>query len=270
MGSKKAKNQKELIETGTFGLWETVGSNIDAVNDFSGLIDISLTQTDADLQKIHNDKTQFTNTDEQKEILREVIDTAQENLKQLQLLDAKIMVSGSLAVITYFLIPVWFISVASTAICAWHISQREEALYKHKHALKNLAQAWAWAQNHDEAEKHMKDLTILEMRKILFPLLTKSDIYAITSDKIENEQFNKANEQKKQMKFFGFTMDDKALNLYHKMYGYNQKGLTAFLETLAYSLYQASSNAIIWCYNRVQEINNTNTTSYDKTINPSN
>jgi hypothetical protein len=234
-------NQADLtVNTGKFRLWQTVEAPVHSMD--AKLYDLCKQQ-----------KLQF-DINQHRQIIEQVTRDAKKNLLALQNQDLTIMVSGSLAVITYFLIPLWFVSVASTAICAWNIAKRQDAHEKHQHTLKNLAQAWEWAQNGEGAEKIINDPLIIEMRRVLFPLITREDFRWITRDDLEDTSITSAVKEK--ISIQNHHLNDKELGLYHKIYGFNQEGISAFFKAMAYAAYFGALNLGQWVYTSANNYRN--------------
>ena len=165
-------------------------------------------------------------------IVLEAIAKAKKNLNTLQNQDLIIMLSGTLMLVSYFVIPMWFISLAATAICAWNLATRSAANQEHQHSLKALAEVWEWAQNCEGANKYKDNPLITDIRRVLFPLITTEDVEWVTLNEIEKEARQQAQVEKKAITLHGLHLNEQTTGLYHQMYGANQQGFSAFAKAV--------------------------------------
>jgi hypothetical protein len=165
-------------------------------------------------------------------IVLEAIAKAKKNLNTLQNQDLIIMLSGTLMLVSYFVIPMWFISLAATAICAWNLATRSAANQEHQHSLKALAEVWEWAQNCEGANTHKDNPLITDIRRVLFPLITTEDVEWITLNEIEQEARQYSQAEKKAITLHGLHLNEQTTGLYHQMYGANQQGFSAFAKAV--------------------------------------
>lgn len=196
-------------------------------------------------------------TKEHKEIMEEAIKTAQENLKTLQDIDLTIMLSGSIALVSCFVIPIWYISLAATAVCAWYSSKRNTAHDNHQHSLKAPAEVWEWSQNCANANEFKDHDLIKNMRHVLFPLLSTEEVNWITNNKNEQEMDSAAQYEKKNLTIHGYHVNEKAVGLYQKMYGANQEGFTAFAKAVLASALVGFYRFGALAYNTVSDFTST-------------
>jgi hypothetical protein len=173
------------------------------------------------------------------------------------------MLSGSFALISYFVIPMWFVSLAATAVCAYTYATRQTAQTNHQHSLKTLAQAYEWALNSEEAETNKTDPLIQEMCNVILPLLTEDEIKWITKNQIENAAVNEAKEDKNNITIHGYHMND---GIYQKMYGANQEGFTAFAKAVLASVLVGFYRFGALAYNTVSSFTSNNKTNSSPSI----
>jgi hypothetical protein len=167
-----------------------------------------------------------------------------EKLSVLQSTDIKMtsgFALGTAALLLSYVLPFSLVATVAFAYGAYQLAKRQQAYADYKHALENLSKCCIWTLgevNQDKVKAHevTQNEAIHDMMITLAPLTSAQQLRDFIDDTVEDELIDEANKVKAQVMVFDHHLDKEKMDLYFKIYGYNQGGFLAIFEGLGFAI----------------------------------
>lgn len=193
------------------------------------------------------------------ELITSCSQAVKDRLANLQTTDIKITCGFAIGVaallLSYFL-PFTVVAIAGFAFGAYYLSQRQAEYAEHTHALENLSKCCAWVLGEVSLEDVRNNALsesaeVKEMLATLAPLASTEQLREFMDAKISNELIKEIEKIKENITLFDKHLDKEKVDLYFKIYGYQQGGFLAILSGIGYAILNGFSmlgSSIVSCF----------------------
>ena len=169
-------------------------------------------------------------------------------LQELKIIDTKLVIGLTLVTISlslsFSIYPLALLFTAGLAYSSYQLGKRKKTFAEYEFALKNLINCCHWVLGEVDYKntKIVNHQEITKMLKILNPLTSEAQLRHFIDNKFDSIFYDKIAKDLKpgrEMRGKAYKLQQQESNLYYKIYGYEQGGISAILEGIAFAINKA-------------------------------